>query len=60
MDKLTQKLREQFIIEQFIEARKVFAWDPLEFQDKDGNKVDDRSEDGAQSSTAFGDEVDEV
>ena len=49
MDKHTKKLEEQFIVEQFMDAEKVFARDPLNFIDQDGNKVDDRI-----------DEVDEV
>ena len=49
MDKHQKKLEEQFIVEQFLDAHQVFARDPLDFIDKDGNKVDDRI-----------DEVDEV
>ena len=59
MDKHTKKLEEQFIVEQFLDAHQVFARDPLNFIDWDGDKVDDRI-DGAQGSTACGDEVDEV
>ena len=59
MDKLTKKLKEQIAVEEFINADQVFARDPLEFIDQDGNKVDDRI-DGAQGSTACGDEVDEI
>lgn len=49
MDKHQKKLEEQFVVEQFLDAHQVFARDPLDFIDKDGNKVDDRI-----------DEVDEV
>ena len=49
MDKHTKKLEEQFIVEQFLDAHQVFARDPLNFIDQNGNKVDDRI-----------DEVDEI
>ena len=45
MDKHTKKLEEQFIVEQFLDAEKVFARDPLEFIDKDHDKIDDRVDD---------------
>ena len=45
MDKYEKKLREQLAVEKFIEAERVFTWDPTEFLDKDGNKVDDRLDD---------------
>jgi len=49
MDKHQKKLEEQFVVEQFLDARQVFTRDPLEFKDENHNKVDDRL-----------DEVDEI
>lgn len=49
MDNHQKKLEEQFVVEQFLDAHQVFARDPLDFIDKDGNKIDDRL-----------DEVDEI
>ena len=45
MDKDQKKLEEQFVVEQFLDAHQVFARDPLNFIDKDGNKIDDRLDD---------------
>lgn len=45
MDKALQNLKEQLAVEKFIEADQVFARDPLEFLDKDGNRIDDRIQD---------------
>ena len=45
MDKHLEKLKEQLAVEKFIEAEKVFTWDPTEFKDEDNNKIDDRIQD---------------
>ena len=45
MDKYLEKLKEQLAVEKFIEAEKVFTWDPTEFKDEDNNKIDDRIQD---------------
>lgn len=34
---------------EFLEAKKVFSRDPLDFRDKDKNKIDDRVEGGGYS-----------
>ena len=52
MDKSLEKLKEQIAIEEFIEAKKTFSWDPLDFRDKNKDHIDDRVE--------HADEVDEV
>jgi len=40
--------QEQAVMEQFIGAEKVFARDPLDFEDKDKNKIDDRVDSPAE------------
>jgi len=45
MDKHQKKLEEQFVVEQFLDAHQVFARDPLNFIDRDGNKIDERIDD---------------
>ena len=37
-----QKAREEAAMLEFLEARGVFARDPLDFKDKDKDKIDDR------------------
>lgn len=44
MDEHEKDLKEQLAVEKFLEADKVFSRDPADFQDKDGDKIDDRAE----------------
>ena len=37
-----REAQEEALVEQFMVAEKVFTRDPLEFEDKDKDKVDDR------------------
>ena len=46
--KNSQEAREEAVVEQFIGAEKVFARDPLDFEDKDKNKIDDRVDSPAE------------
>jgi hypothetical protein len=39
-----QKAREEAIMLQFLEAKGVFSRDPLDFKDKDKDRIDDRLE----------------
>ena len=39
-----QKAREEAIMLEFLEARGVFSRDPLDFKDKDKDRIDDRLE----------------
>jgi len=43
-----RKAREEAAMLEFLEARAVFARDPLDFEDKDKNKIDDRVEGGGK------------
>ena len=42
------KAQEEAVVEQFMVAEKVFARDPLDFEDKDKNKIDDRVDSPAE------------
>jgi len=42
----TQKAREEAIMLEFLEAKGVFSWDPMDFKDKDKDRIDDRLEGG--------------
>jgi hypothetical protein len=44
-----QKAREEAIMLEFLEARGVFSRDPLDFKDKDKDRIDDRLEGGGYS-----------
>jgi len=44
MDKELEKLKEQIAIEGFLNAYKTFARDPLDFEDVDKDRIDDRAE----------------
>jgi hypothetical protein len=43
MDEHTKKIQEQLAVEGFLDAHIVISRDPLDFQDKDGDRVDDRA-----------------
>ena len=43
-----RKAREEAIMLEFLEAKGVFSRDPLDFKDKDKNKIDDRVEGGGK------------
>lgn len=44
-----RKAQEEAIMLEFLEAKGVFSRDPLDFKDKDKNKIDDRLEGGGDS-----------
>lgn len=44
-----REAQEEAIMLEFLEARGVFSRDPLDFKDKDKNKIDDRVEGGGYS-----------
>ena len=47
-----RKAQEEAIMLEFLEAKGVFSRDPLDFTDKDKNKIDDRVEGGGYSGNA--------
>jgi hypothetical protein len=44
-----RKAQEEAIMLEFLEAKRVFSRDPLDFKDKDKDQIDDRVEGGGYS-----------